>query len=90
MGPNLKSIHLNESLSNDLSLPWRMRTVIKKITSVVVLTNNSKGEGSQVPNAHELLHRLDLMLVTQLYLTTQIVPMAPRRSRYCLHEKRYL
>lgn len=47
-------------------------------------------ESSQVPNTHGLLYRLDLTLMTKLYLTTQLVPMALKRARYCLREKRYL
>jgi len=49
MGPNPKSIHLNGSLSNDLSLLWRMKMVIKKIISMVVLTNKRRWKVANFP-----------------------------------------
>lgn len=90
MGPDPKSIHINGSLSNDLSLLWRMKMVIKKIISMVVLTNKSRWKVAKFPTL--MSHYIDqtFLLMIKLYLTTQIAPMASKRARYSLNEERYL
>lgn len=69
MGPDSKSIHLNGSLSNDLSLLQRIKMVIKKIISMVVLTNKSRWKVAKFPTLMSCYIDDTFLLMIKLYLT---------------------